>query len=177
MVLNTTSPNIQTSQRKELLLDTTWIFFLSSLFHYLYELTVFRPVSYFSAVNESTWEHIKIIFFAALFYDLFLYVIKYRGNLNFFTGLAAALFSIILTVPSFFYGYSSSLGLNLLPMDLLIAFLAAYISQYILMKLMEWPKDLSSWRTLSILFIIAMVVAFFLFTWYPPKLPLFKNPQ
>jgi len=165
------------SRRKELLLDTAWIFLFSSALHFLYELTGLRPVSYIAAVNESTWEHIKIIFFSALFYDLYLYLRKYRGNPNFFTGLALGLFSIILSVPILFYGYSASLGFSFILLDLMIAFIAALISQYILMRCMESSRDLSSWRKVSILFILAMTAAFLVFTWYPPQLPLFRDPQ
>ena len=163
-------------QRNQLLMDTTWIFFLTSILHFLYGFTKFRPISYISAVNESVWEHTKITFFAALFYDLILYFKDYRGNNNFVAGLAPALFSIILSVPLLFYGYSGAIGFSFLAMDLFIAFLSALISQYILKRFTESSMDLSGWKRLSLLLVLAMIILFFIFTWYPPHLPLFRAP-
>ena len=160
----------------QLLLNSTWIFFLSSILHFLYSFTGFFPFSYISAVNESVWEHVKIIFFSVLIFDLFLYFKCYKGSNNFFAGLTLALFSIIISVPFMFYGYTGIIGRNFFVIDLLIAYIAGLISQYILNRVIKYPKDLSRFTIASILLIVAMTLMFFIFTWYPPDLPLFVSP-
>lgn len=160
----------------QLLLKSSWIFFLTSVLHFLYSVTGFYPFSFISSVNESVWEHTKIVFFAALIFSIILYFKDYRGNNNYIAGLAPALFSIIITVPMLFYGYTGILGTHLLVIDLLIAFISASISQYILQKFVRCPRDLSGYQLISILLVVAMIIAFFVFTWYPPKLPLFREP-
>lgn len=160
-------------QKEALLLSSVWIFFLASLLHFGYSFTGFFPLSFISAVNESVWEHTKIVFFAALFYDIFLYFRHFKGSPNFIVGLTPSLASILVTIPFLFYGYSGILGFNLLAIDLFIAFLAGYIAQYILMRFSCSSKSLDSYRTFSLFLVAAMIILFFLFTWYPPNLPLF----
>lgn len=160
-------------QEESLSLSSIWIFLLASLLHFGYSFTHFYPLSFISAVNESVWEHIKIIFFAALFCNLFLYIRKFKGNSGFISGLAPSLASILLTVPFLFYGYSGILGFNLLVIDLLITFISAYIPQSILRRFICSTKSYDSYKVLSILLVVAMIFMFFLFTWYPPSLPLF----
>jgi len=49
------------------------LFLLSALFHYLYSVTNTFFFSFFCAINESVFEHIKITYFACLLYSAFLY--------------------------------------------------------------------------------------------------------
>lgn len=156
-----------------LILSALWIFLLTSILHFAYSFTRFFPLSFISSVNESVWEHTKITFFAALFYDIFLYFRYFKGCNNFIFSLFPSLASIIITIPFLFYGYTGILGFNILIIDLAIAYVAALISQYILIHFCKSKKDYSSLKTFSIIMVIAMVIMFFLFTWYPPKLPLF----
>ena len=45
---------------------------LGTLLHFLYDLTGENvAVSFFSAVNESTWEHMKLLFFPMFLFSLF----------------------------------------------------------------------------------------------------------
>lgn len=161
----------------KLLIESLWIFFIASLLHFCHSVTGWYPLSFVCAVNESVWEHIKIIFFAALFYNIFYYFRLYKGNSCFIAGLSPSLFSILLSVPILFYGYTGLLGYDALIPDLLTAYLAAFICQLILDRFISKGKDCGRYRALSILFILLMISAFFVFTWYPPRLPLFTPPK
>ncbi len=163
-------------QEEALRLSSVWIFFIASLLHFGYSSTGFFPLSFISSVNESVWEHTKIVFFAALFYDIFLYFRYFKSNHNFVAGLAPSLASIIVTIPFLFYGYSGILGFNVLAIDLLITFLAGWIAQNILMRYSCSPKNYKEYKIFSLLFVAAMVILFVVFTWYPPNLPLFTSP-
>ncbi len=162
-------------QKKELLVSSVWVFFITSLLHFAWKFTNLYALSFISAVNESIWEHTKIVFFAVLIYDLIIYVRRYLNNKNFIAGLTPSLASVIITVPLFYYSYTGILKVNLLPLDLLIVFLSAFISQYILLKFIKCHKDFSAYNVLSALTVLAMVFMFVMFTWYPPKLPLFED--
>lgn len=156
-------------------LSGIWIFLVSSLLHFGYSFTHFYPLSFICAVNESVWEHVKIIFFAALFVNLFLYFRYFNGNDSFVAGLAPALLSITLTVPFLFYGYTGIIGFHLLILDLIITFASSYIAQMILLYFACGKKDYTTYKGISILIIIIMILLFFVFTWYPPSLPLFME--
>ena len=60
-----------------------FIVFLGSFLHFTYELSGFNQVvAAFSAVNESTWEHLKLSVFPALIYAaLEFFLLKNPKNL------------------------------------------------------------------------------------------------
>lgn len=159
--------------RSDLLTDSLWIFVAASLLHFGYSLTRFYPLSFICAVNESIWEHTKIVFFGALFYNLIQYLLKGKSSPCLIAGLAPALFSILVTVPFLYYGYTGMLGFYVFLLDLTIAWVSGLICQIILYRV-SGIEGCSGYQTLSLLFVILLVLVFFLFTWYPPRgLPLF----
>lgn len=156
-----------------LLNESIWIFFAASLLHFGYSFTRFYPLSFLCAVNESVWEHVKIVFFGALFFNT---VQCLRGGRlrRSIPALVPALFSIPVTVPFLYYGYTGILGFHVFLLDLVVAWASGLICQIILDRLMIKIKDSSRYETLSLLFLVLMILLFFLFTWYPPRgLPMF----
>ena len=155
----------------DLLTESLWIFVAASLLHFGYTFTRFYPLSFICAVNESIWEHKKIVFFGALFYNLVQFLLKASPSL--ITGLAPALFSILITVPILYYGYTGMLGFHVFIVDLAIAWVSGLICQVILYRVSA-IEGCARYQTLSLLFLLLLILIFFLFTWYPPRgLPLF----
>jgi len=165
--------SVARKSKSDLLTESLWIFVAASLLHFGYEFTRFYPLSFICAVNESIWEHTKIVFFGALFYNLVQCLLKGKIPPCFITGLAPALFSIIIMVPFLYYGYTGILGFNVFLLDLAIAWVSGLVCQIIL----NWVSGIegcSRYQTLSLLFLILLILVFFIFTWYPPRgLPLF----
>ena len=160
-----------------LIYESLWIFFIASLLHFGYSATGFFPLSFISNVNESVWEHTKIVFFAALLFNIYLYFRLHKGNSCFIAGLAPSTFSILLSIPLMFYGYTGLLGFDAFIPDLLIAYLSALLCQAILNHFALDGRDCRKYQTLSLLFIVLLIFTFFLFTWYPLKLPMFITPK
>lgn len=161
--------------KSDLLTESLWIFFAASLLHFGYSFTRFYPLSFICAVSESIWEHSKIVFFGALFYNVIQRLIEGRISRLWITSLTPALLSIILAVPILFYGYTGMLGFHVFFLDLAIAWVSGLICQIILHRLESKIVDCSKYMPLSLMFLILMILVFFLFTWYPPKgLPLFE---
>lgn len=90
-------------------------------------------VGLFTPINESTWEHLKLLFFPALLWSLLIYKLlkqKFPKILcNLFIGILAGTFAI----PIIFYLYTGILGFNILLLDIgtfilsvAITFLTAY---------------------------------------------------
>ena len=51
-----------------------WVAMAGSAFHFSFELSEFwTPLAFFSSVNESTWEHLKMYFWPGLIYALVQY--------------------------------------------------------------------------------------------------------
>lgn len=159
--------------KADLLTESLWIFVAASLLHFGYTFTRFYPLSFICAVNESIWEHTKIVFFGALFYNLVQFLLKGKASPSLITGLAPALFSILLTVPFLYYGYTGMLGFHVFIVDLAIAWVSALICQIVLYRV-SGIEGCSRYQTLSLAFLFLLILVFFLFTWYPPRgLPLF----
>ena len=81
------------------------IFALGSLFHFVYDWShQNKIVGLFGAVNESTWEHVKIALTATFlwsFYDGFFY----GAMPNYFFAKLFCLLTIVIAIPLIFYVY------------------------------------------------------------------------
>lgn len=78
---------------------------LSDLLHFLYELSgCNKVVAIFAAVNESSWEHIKICLTPTILWGIYDGYI-YGANPNYFVAKLLSLLAIIALIPSIFYSY------------------------------------------------------------------------
>lgn len=81
------------------------ISFIGTLSHFLYDLTNHNKfIGIFAAVNESTWEHIKIALTPTFLWGLLDGYI-YGTNPNYFLAKLISLIAIIIIMPSLFYGH------------------------------------------------------------------------
>ena len=67
----------------------------------------------FTAVNESTWEHIKIALTPTFLWSLYDGII-YGCNPNYFVAKATSLLSLILVIPLLFYSYKFFIKKNII---------------------------------------------------------------
>ena len=152
----------------------TFAVVLGTLLHFLYAWTgayAFAPVS---AVNESTWEHMKILFFPLLFFALFQsrYATAYQG---FWWIKCIGIFVGVSCIPILFYTYNGAFGKSPDWLNILFFFIAAAISFFVethLFRAQFSPRF--SWLAIALLAL--GVVAFCVFTFIPPRLPIFQGP-
>ena len=149
---------------------------LGTLLHFLYEwthLALFAPVS---AVNESTFEHMKILFFPMLFFALI--------QSNFF-GVAypdfwkIKLIGIVIGVtliPVLFYTYNGAVGSSPDWVNIAIFFLSAGLAYFVEFLLFKNSDEQSSSPVLPIVILCLLTTLFIVCTFFPPKIPLFQDP-
>ncbi|WP_066494923.1 DUF6512 family protein [Abyssisolibacter fermentans] len=149
------------------------IFILASCIHSLYDLTGFGFLKPFVPVNESVWEHLKMIFYAGLVYGVIEYLRSFRNYENFF--VARGISTIIMTalIPLFHYGYTYFTGRSIVWVDILITYIIVFIGQLIFRKIITNPKSFKKYNKLIFLLIILIVILFSYFTYYPPNLKIF----
>lgn len=147
-----------------------------TLFHFVYEWSGNNHfVGFLSAVNESTWEHMKLVFYPMLFYSFYMNV-KLKSEYPCVT--SALLFGILLgtlLIPIIFYTYSGVLGLNLPVLDIstfIISVLMSFCAVYKL-SLSCRLEDLQDSFEILVLF---FAVCFLLFTYNPPTIGIFIAP-
>jgi len=149
---------------------------LGSVLHFVFEWSGgCEPVGVIAAVNESVWEHFKIAFWPALFYAIFEYPFLRRSTSNFMIAKAIGIYVMPVAIAVIFYSYTAIFGEEILVVDILIFFVAVALGQlasYKILTVRRWPR----WTgRLGLVMVIALAVAFGVFTFYPPHLPIFRD--
>lgn len=154
----------------------TTVSVLGTLLHFLYDLVGKAIwIAPFACVNESTWEHMKILFWPMLIfaivqsfffrdYDAF-WCIKLRGIL---LGLGL--------IPVLYYTYNGVVGKSPDWLNIAIFFIAAAIAYIYEAK--QFRKEAThciskGWTFLTLL---AVAFLFVLFTFATPEIGIFKDP-
>ena len=150
--------------------------FAGTILHFLYDWTGESIlVSPFSGVNESTWEHMKLLFWPLLLFALVQrQFFKEQGN-YWYIKLAEILLGLVL-IPVLFYTYNGAFGKSPDWLNIAIFYVSA-----LLVYLFEWlifrqdrPERKHQWLAIGALCLIG--VLFVVFTDHPPHIPLFQDP-
>ena len=147
-----------------------------TLLHYLFEWSNESPLAaVISGVNESTWEHMKLLFVPMFIFAL-IQSLYFKRTVNFFCIKLCGILLGILIIPFVFYTYNGAFGKSPDWFNIALFFFAAaatYIFEYRLF-IKNQPRVLPEFLCFVILIIIASL--FVVFTFITPKLPLFKDP-
>ncbi len=129
----------------------------------------------FSGVNESTWEHMKLLFFPwfifALIQNLFfkgyphLWCVKLRGII---TGL--------ILIPVLFYTYNGTLGESPDWFNIAIFFIAAAVTFIVEARAFHNNRLRCRHPKLALTIICIIGILFIVFTFATPHIPLFRDP-
>lgn len=145
--------------------------------HFTYELSDFSStvVAYFSAVNESTWEHLKMTFFPGLVFALVEYTYVRDKVNNYLIAKTASLFIMPLVIVIGWYIYAPAVGRSIYPVDLVLFYIAVFTGQFVSYKLLTRPPMEQKFNNYAIGLFLALFLAFSTFTFYPPRIFLFEN--
>ena len=119
---------------KQIVQKKDWVYIiltvlLGSLNHFLYEWTGRNPfTALITPVNESTWEHLKLLFFPFLLFTVLEYYISRPRRSSFFTARLAGVLLGMLSIVLLFYGYTAVLGTHNLIIDILIFIIGVMVS-------------------------------------------------
>ncbi len=149
---------------------------LGTLLHFLYDwLGKAKWIAPFSGVNESTWEHMKL-----LFWPLFLFaVVEYfffREREDFWCiKLRGTLLGLVL-IPVLFYTYNGVIGKSPDWINIVIFFLSAAVTFLYETHLFRRGNLTCKWAKLSLIILVFIGVLFILFTFVTPTLGIFLDP-
>ena len=131
---------------------TAFCLVIGTLLHFTYELSGGNTfVAAFSAVNESTWEHLKLVFYPTFIFLIIEYFFIGKSTNNYSIAKTTAIIFEMSFITIFFYTYTGIIGTN-------YAFL-----------------DISSF-VVAIIIPILLLIAFIIATYNPPMINLFKDP-
>ncbi len=148
---------------------------LGTILHFTYEWSGNNYiVGAFSAVNESTWEHLKLAFVPMLITTIIGYFYLGKSYSKFLCAKSIGIVSAILFIVIFFYTYTGVFGTNISFFNIASFFVAIILGEFIAYKF-----TISNYNCLpkiSIVFLIILTLLFIGFTYVTPKINLFKDP-
>lgn len=164
------------TSKKIFILAAILVSISGTLLHFVYDWCGQNTfVGLFAPVNESTWEHMKLIFFPMLIIDSFIWW-KLRES---FPYLGSSLLSGLLIgtwlVPVLFYTYRGILGYGISAVDIAIFYIsviAAFLIAY--RGVCNGRLDFFKWPL--IMLTILTIIAFLWFTYHPLVLGIFEIP-
>ena len=169
-----------TMNRKLLYWEIGSYFFIGlvgAALHFTFELSNFSSmvVAYFSAVNESTWEHLKMAFFPGIFFALVEYTYVRDVVRNYLIAKTASVFVMPLVITLGWYAYTPFTGRSIYKLDLLLFYIAVLIGQIISYKILTGPQMSERINRIAMASMLVMIAAFSTFTFFPPKIFLFEH--
>lgn len=143
--------------------------------HSIYDFSGKNPITgLITPVNESIWEHLKLLFFPFLLVSLIEYSLQRPMPAGFFAARLTGVWIGMLSIIFLFYGYSGILGKSFVFIDILLFFIGIIISYYVSFKFI---RKLHRFDSLTIFLCWSFtILLFFIFTCFPPELPLFLPP-
>ena len=153
---------------------------LGTILHFTYEWSNENSiVALFSAVNESTWEHLKLLFFPMLITTIigYIYLRTKEEYKNFLCAKTIGIVAALAFVVIFFYTYTGIIGTNFAILDIGSFFVAVILGEYAAYKIMINEEDKQKCnKRIAIIGLTCILLGFIIFTYLPPHIGLFKDP-
>lgn len=145
------------------------IFIISFLAHFAYDIFPNIIFSFFFPVNESIWEHMKILVTSTLLYGIIDYILLKKNNIEYNNFHFQLYFTAILTVPVYLVIYIplyKLLGENLF-ISILLMLLVYILEEYISYQILK-EKELKILNVIAVPIIILIYLGFIYLTYSPP---------
>lgn len=154
-----------------------FVIILGTALHFVYKwLGYNRIAGIFSPVNESTWEHLKLLFVPMLLYSTVEYLIIGKEYNGFITAKSMGIVLGILTIVMVFYTYTGIIGEHFLLADILTFILGATVAYTYSWQAINKIQVGTETQVAAVILIAVLTICFSVFTFYPPHIPLFIDP-
>jgi len=149
-----------------------------TLLHFAYDWSnqsiIFAP---FSAVNESIWEHMKLLFFPMFAFALIEHFRIGKEYENFWCVKLIGIALGLLLIPTLYYTYTGAFGIMIDFINIAIFFLAAAAAYSLETRLFEQGYTCRTSPRIALILLCLILLTFVVFTFFPPDIPLFEAPQ
>lgn len=130
----------------------------------------------FSAINESIWEHMKLLFFPMFAFALIEYFRIGKEYENFWCIKLIGITLGLLLIPTLYYTYTGAFGVMIDFINIAIFFLAAAVAYSAETRLFEHGCNCRITSRAAFFLLCLIFLAFVVFTFFPPEIPLFAEP-
>ena len=161
--------------KKYQIFSTIFVCILGTLLHFTYKFfgrNIF--IASFSAVNESVWEHLKLLFFPMLITTIIGYFYIGKNEPNFLCSKTLGILTAMSFIIIFFYTYTGIIGKSIIFIDITSFFVAVILGEYLSYRLITSNFMCNNIIAISILIII--LICFIVFTFFTPNIGIFKDP-
>jgi len=162
--------------KKMIIINSIIIFLLCFLSHFMYEWFSTPIISIFFPVNESIWEHMKMLYTTILLYGIIEYFILKKFDIKnnnfilatFLKAISAIPIYLIIFIPLYkLFGENMFISISVM---LLVIIIVNFI-EFLLLRYQEIPYQ----KIIGISFIIIVYIIMGILTYNPPKQELFYD--
>ena len=146
--------------------------------HFAYEWSGKNPVvGAVSAVNESVWEHMKLLFWPMLLWAGAERAVLGGYSRGFWPAKALGILLGLALIPALYYTYTGALDVSVMWVDIAIFFVAAAAAFLAETRMLarDW-RCRGGARASALVLLLLLSAAFVLCTFVPPRFPLFRDP-
>ena len=158
------------------ILGIIFVLITGTLAHFAYDWSGNNTfIGFLFPVNESVWEHMKLVFFPMLFYSFYMIV---KLDSDYPCIAATMMFGVLLgtfLIPILFYTYSGILGYTTRVLDIGTFVVSVLLSFFTIYKLAPSCK-LTPYEAAFKTLVLIMAMSFFLFTYQPLDIGIFAEP-
>ena len=163
-----------TSARRRYWLAALAASIAGSALHFLYVVLPNPLTAFISPINESVWEHLKLLYFPTLAAALVLSRREARPH-RLWSGFFVALLAMPLVLTGWYYLLAAGFGVHSLVLDIVSYFLTMFFGFFLAYRLREGGR----WEAAAPWLLLPAALygaALILFTFAAPALPIFQPP-
>lgn len=149
---------------------------LGTLLHFTYQWSGNSiAFSWFSAINESVWEHLKIAVMPVFIWTMIEILFLKRSYTNWATSLLFEVLVLMVFIPVVFYTYTSFTKHSILWVDITTFYLAILLGQWLAYQIRILEPIGLYMDLMAAILVIIILTLFVIFTFYPPRLEIFRD--
>lgn len=164
--------------KKERIVSVFLIFGLCFLTHFIYDILPCTLTAIFFPVNESIWEHMKMLFTTIILYHALEFIYFHIKGIKKENFWISAFVDALLSIPIYliiFLPIYYNIGENII-ITLIILFITIAIVECINYKMLKM-KSIPYGSIISFILIIVCYIIFTFLTYNPPKMHLFFDTE
>ncbi len=157
------------------IVSVVFVSILGTLLHFTFDWSNGNYfVGAFSAVNESTWEHLKLLFFPMLITTIVGSFYIGKNVKNFLCAKVIGILTAVSFTIVFFYTSGGIIGSNIAALNIVTFFIAVILGEYVSYRIIL--SNLKCNKKVAIITLIILFICLVRFTFYAPQIGLFKDP-
>ncbi|MBQ8300184.1 MAG: hypothetical protein IJX99_10135 [Clostridia bacterium] len=156
------------------ILSAVFVAILGTILHFVFKWSGNNLfVGAISAVNESTWEHLKLLYYPMLITIIVGHFYFGKDIDNFVCAKTVGILTAMIFTVVIFYTYTGIVGTNYATINILIFYVAVVIGEYASYRIII--SNLPCYKNVALIVLVVLLACFVKFTYITPQIGLFKD--